>query len=995
MSNRRKTSALLSAMVMACCTVNAAVPASTNAAEGSFPEKIRTDLVEIDLKEEDNEGNLKYDFNNDGVCDYRDVYTAEKFINQLYPITKTAYYKNTGSLVSEFNKIVFEELDKRVVNKEIDPEKIDPENAIYYYNKDYFSNFDLNGDGALSPDDYCSYLKVISDKFDIKVSVNDGTNTQLYATIKGLKEGVKVEGKLSIPAEVYDSKTDRIYPVAEIAGGAFKGNENISRVEFVDYRQPDWYDEYGNRIATRGQITACTSLIIKDHAFEKCSSLSEVVFPQNVSVEKDAFNGTPFLRDNNNNYKGVITLKGSADKNENRTVVAYDVDLDTAIDENGTLTIPANVTAINEHFMHDKKGNDYVLKESADKLKNIKFEKDKNDNYNVKFIGEDAFSGCKSLLTVNGTAFTYVNEHLQDLMYRYISSFNTTQFMANETQKQLKKITDQITSVKNYDKMNDAEKALVAAKYLVNNTYYSAWATQNTEFSLYPNALYQTIDIARGAYCSENAALNVRFTECDGISRAYALILDWLGVKNLTMGESAHALNQVYIDGKWYTVDLSGHCGARAKEIMEKANSNINFSDYRCYDDSITIDLDDNNNFVYSDNCDSEIVKHIEIYDEFYNVINKPTQWYYCIMDKSQHANAWLTAKDFFDLFEKSEGKHISGSENYRFIYNADRSKHMIYSYGKEIDHDKVLEAVNSITNGEIFTKDDTGVVIFKYGHNKIIGNDYYLQNNMNLAAGGFNDDTQKFFDGEAKSVYFTWIEIGSVKYYINGSGKLVFTKGSEEVTAKVFEKDRKYIVTDFDGNLLDGEYTCNGHTWKIRSGIVTSTDAFIFNDGYYGINGVNFKFDKNGDILLYKNNEAVENVRIEQVIGSNDIYGKDGNGEPLDGIYTCDNFTWRFENGKLTRKCAVEFKDNYFKINDVYFKFDENGKIILNYQNAPETRVEDIVIEEDVVTKELYGSFKNGSPLVGTFVIDDKDYNKLYTWEFDGNGKFIVTNCE
>lgn len=47
------------------------------------------------------------------------------------------------------------------------------------------------------------------------------------------------------------------------------------------------------------------------------------------------------------------------------------------------------------------------------------------------------------------------------------------------------------------------------------------------------------------------------YTECEGMSLASSLLLDQLGVNNIFCGAEAHALNAVYLDGKWYRWDMT------------------------------------------------------------------------------------------------------------------------------------------------------------------------------------------------------------------------------------------------------------------------------------------------------------------------------------------------------------------------------------------------------------------------------------------------------
>ncbi len=766
---KRRISAVLSAMVMACSTAATVVSAGTNAAEGKFPKQIRNDIKTIDITEKTAEGKLKYDFNDDNKCDYYDVYEIEKFINPLYVVTGKPYYKkkNNDTEVKEFNKIILSEIEGKVSDINL------------------FNRFDLNGDNKLSPDDYCSYLKVLSDQFEIEVSKNAGVNTQLTATIEGLAYNAEIKnGVLAIPAEIYDANSDRIYPVTNIGNNAFSGNKKITRVEFIDYRQPNWYHELCGFIPERGNVTASNYLSIGVNSFADCENLTEVVLPQNVTIKKNSFSDTPF--DDNNGYKvnGIDVYRGTPDDNGRQTILAYGADFSDAIDEYGTLTIPNNVTAINAEFA---KGNL--------ELKNIVFSKNNSaDGYAINYIGEDAFSNCTKLLTINGLRYTYNSDYIQKQVRRFINSFNSTEFMSIETQKTLYSIATKIESAEGYNEMNDAEKALLAAKYLVYNTYYSSWDTNYSEFSLYPNPLYNTVDIARGSISSENAALNVRFTECDGISRAYALILDRIGIKNHTMGRPGHALNQVYIkkngaeSGEWYTIDLTWACLYRAWEICDEVKEGKrNWEDLYGFDMAESLDFD---------KCDSSIVNRMTVPAEWRDKLPAPDSDndVYCIMDRSNEFADNLSTRDFFELFEKSKGRHIVNGNVFYYNYNEDHTKLFVFRVNDSYDVNIVKEKVEELK--KVLDKDTIGY--------------------MNA------------FEG-INVMYNGVVGTHTVKFDLNYKGEILIKRNGNIIPVgqiKLKKEGNNLVAYDVNDQKISGRYEYGNDWWYFQDGVLYSTNS-------------------------------------------------------------------------------------------------------------------------------------------------------------------------
>lgn len=799
MKKIRRISALLSAIIMVCSTVNAA-PVNVFAAEGegNFPNArtIKTDWIKFDP--------AKLDVNGDGKINYYDVSEIETYINDLYETRNISYYQRSDDGSYSFNSLAVEtETDKK---------------------------YDLNKDNVLSPDDYCNLLCLITKQFKYSISQNAGNNTQLTASIDGYNlSGDPTE--LVIPSEIYDINTDRIYPVTNISYGAFYSMKKLETVEFINYRQPNWVDEYGNRIATRGQITASNPLSIAHYAFAKCTKLKTVVFPENVSVENTTFEGTPFFNNNSNDYDGVKVLTGSADHDKKTYSVVYDIDFDRAVGQNGDLNIPACVSAIRNNITNG----------GYPGLRNINFKKNSSGSYNLRFIGAKAFEGCDNLVTVNNRSFAENDEYLKDQLYKYSSAFDCTAFMAAETSRQLDKIVSKIESTPGYDKMNDGEKALIAAKYIVYNIYYSSWYSTSGEFSLYPNSLYSTIDVLRESYESENAGLNVRFTVCEGISRTYALVLDRIGVKNFTMGLHGHATNQVYIPkckgkdgsevgGHWYTMDITGLCGARAREVMGSADREEDISKLRGYDDTVDIN-----------NSGSSAVDSMTIKGEYLNTLNVKDNAYNNIMNDDFEIESRLSNRNFFHLFSASAGKHVTGNNEFFFVFNKDNTQLLLYRYGKILDPQVVKEQAEK--QPALKAEIDAGLVGFVDAtQNEVFDNGdvvYELTDGLyDVKYKESFDEEHRYHGGNGKIVYGNWFAVGgltirdvpdkSYAYFAADSDGKVYMDRPYNTQAIVFEKkDNKIYAYDLNNVPLDGVYTRYKYIWSFENGELVYSNCY------------------------------------------------------------------------------------------------------------------------------------------------------------------------
>ncbi len=796
----KKIGAVLSAMLMAC----SALPAmgfNAAAAEGKFPGKDAADPIRSIITNIHEIAPNKLNFDNDPKINFKDFKIVEKKINALYT-DENGYYEKDGDTIVKYNSI--------------------PCNAET-------EKYDLNGDKALSPDDYCSFLYAISKQFKFIVSEGAGTGTQLTATITGIDVHREIDN-LVIPSEIYDRETDRIYPVTEIAENAFADLKNLTKVEMSNYTQPYWVDEYGKRIPNYGESTASNPLVINSGAFSGCSKLATVVLPEYVSVCKDSFEDTPFFDKNHDdsNYD-VKILKGSEGADNKSTVVAYGI---RKVDCVGNLNIPACVTSIS----NDLVGNYTTL------LENINFEKDSNGKYNIRFIGAGAFSDCPNLRTVNKKPFAQLDTELQNQLYKYVNVFNGTPFMAEETNRQLDKIVSKITGTPGYEQMNDAEKTLVAAKYFVYSVGYNKWGTSSTDFSLYPNVPYSTIDLARECHNADFAALNVRFTCCWGITKGFACVLDRIGVRNLTKGEPDHALNLVFIPGvdgsagKWFTVDLSGPCGVRTDEIMLADKRDEYLSASKGYDERADIFK-----------CDSAVVKDLTINAEYLKTFSPDDSATINIFNTDNRNETTLSSVDFFNLFSESAGNHVIGNEDFSFIFNNDNTKLLIYKAGDNDSPEYVRAQANA--QKALRTYIDEGLIDFidaTDSANQYLDYDkyditYMSDTKLYVVSRGFYTDAEHRFhfkNGDIVGPDFVPIENVTVKsnsniknvYFITDEdGYVTLAKGNSPLfRVRVETNGKKVYCYDLDSNKpLNGRFHyANAYYWLFENGELTNTDC-------------------------------------------------------------------------------------------------------------------------------------------------------------------------
>lgn len=96
------------------------------------------------------------------------------------------------------------------------------------------------------------------------------------------------------------------------------------------------------------------------------------------------------------------------------------------------------------------------------------------------------------------------------------------------------------------NQMTDFEKELAIHDYLVSSIKYYEYENEED--------IPQRKHTAYGALIEKEAV-------CDGISKAFSILLDKVGVKAIVvsgkLGNTAHAWNKVRINGKWYNVDVT------------------------------------------------------------------------------------------------------------------------------------------------------------------------------------------------------------------------------------------------------------------------------------------------------------------------------------------------------------------------------------------------------------------------------------------------------
>ena len=102
---------------------------------------------------------------------------------------------------------------------------------------------------------------------------------------------------------------------------------------------------------------------------------------------------------------------------------------------------------------------------------------------------------------------------------------------------------DKIISNNTKDNMTDKQKIKQIHDYIINNTQYDQERAKNNQ-SKYDSARIHGV-------------LYDRYTICSGYTDTMAVVLTKLGIKNFKVASDNHVWNAVYLDGKWYHLDVT------------------------------------------------------------------------------------------------------------------------------------------------------------------------------------------------------------------------------------------------------------------------------------------------------------------------------------------------------------------------------------------------------------------------------------------------------
>lgn len=432
-----------------------------------------------------------------------------------------------------------------------------------------YQAYDINNDKKVTPEDYCYLLQYAQKDFDFILDYGEMT-----ATITRYKG--KTAPHVTVPREVYAK--GRIFPVMAIADDVFQNHTELTSISFDNYVQPVWRIRRTDSVNTfpyqlmpgSGEVMASTYLYLGENVFSGCSELHTIVLPPHIRfANDDPFNGAQYLEEHVQEVDGIRYLYD----NTASVYAAFDLtdekkeEINSAAEGTYCLRFSDKTTSICNSL------TDQIEKNA---LKDVYIPE------TVAFIEDYAFAGCKNLQTVSGNTYAKCSPEQLRFVKRYLCAFDNTPFIANEVQKLIAQYASEIRKECNNCATEAEKKAAVIkvgkliAQLADYRTYYSVGIKNSDEdygpdnpkmftrgFILYPNDRYYYNDLCRGSISSAGAVFLLgdgetpAYTECVAFAHASSLMLDQLGIRNLFCGQPSHALNAVYLDGKWYKFDMS------------------------------------------------------------------------------------------------------------------------------------------------------------------------------------------------------------------------------------------------------------------------------------------------------------------------------------------------------------------------------------------------------------------------------------------------------
>ena len=380
---------------------------------------------------------------------------------------------------------------------------------------------------------------------DTEVTVPDYINDIPVTLISsgGLNPSIK---KLTLP-ETIKSLEDVTFKSSELEEITLSDIDRIPNATFKDCPNLRKINFQGNP----------ETFIIGEHAFENCTSLDYIPYPEsckNITIRRNAFENT-----------GIQEVKIDIDSEINEYAFRNCENLSYAELNNADIKSRAfrECPALEDVTIN---GNSKLEESSfcdCDILKNITF-----SDFNISM--KNAVENCPELMTVNNlNAFDNTtgdfNKNLKEFIFSNFNGVDDVGFINRYIKAQAEKITAEIIS----DNMNDLQKIKAVHDWVCENTVYD----------------YKTSDDRKNH--NDASILMNDSTVCEGYSRIANILYNTAGIESYYISGIDHAWNVVRAGNNYFHVDTTWDDGNKIsyewfmksdKELRESGGNHAEWS---------------------------------------------------------------------------------------------------------------------------------------------------------------------------------------------------------------------------------------------------------------------------------------------------------------------------------------------------------------------------------------------------------------------------------
>ena len=224
-------------------------------------------------------------------------------------------------------------------------------------------------------------------------------------------------------------------------------------------------------------------------------------------------------------------------------------------------SVPTNEYFVEDNFNYVENHTNTGIKNKQELINFIYFTLNSGTNYLEKYIDMDYTeynNDIETLTLNNGEGFKEVISILNNFVHPYNSSNNikltyggnyTLGITINKAYTQqeiseINKIVDKVIEEKITNNTPTKEKIKIIHDYIIDNTEYDKLKYENKEDKTYKsNTAYGVLIEGYGT--------------CNGYADAMAIFLDKMNIINYKISNNEHIWNLVYLDEKWYHLDLT------------------------------------------------------------------------------------------------------------------------------------------------------------------------------------------------------------------------------------------------------------------------------------------------------------------------------------------------------------------------------------------------------------------------------------------------------